>query len=220
MKFLAGFILSVSLSISASTAAFANGPYVAVGADIGSFEHQPQGGLFGDAASYTDVALNARIGYDFLTYFGVEAEGAIHLGGSATFSEETDNDFDGVIDGMREFEDDVTSRFGLFLRGRFPVTDTVTGFARGGLGVRNERNNFRSVGIAAFDGEPFESISNRSSSDIYAAIGIGAEFSFTEDGRNAIRGEFTRYSAYIGGEDQEVDVSNDNVVSVAYVRRF
>lgn len=205
---LASFMLSLSLSSLALTStAAANGPYVSIGGEVGSYENQTPTG------SYTDVAINARIGFDFFTYVGIEAEGALNLGGAATFMDMTES-------GSRMFEDDVTSRVGVFLRGRAPVSDRWEIFGRGGFGIRNARDSFRSVGVFQFNGEPFDMSSDMDRTDPFFAIGGGTEYNLSEDGPNAIRAEFTLYRTYIGGEDQDTDFASDSVFSVAYVRRF
>ena len=203
MRFILGFLIS----LTTAGAAFAGSPYIAIGGEVGNTETQTPTG------SYTATAINGRVGYDFGSYFGVEAEGALHVGGSATLTDQVDRI-------TREFERDVTSRYGVFLRGRVPVSDRVSLFGRAGFGARYETYTFGSFGIYEFDGSTFDETSSRDDTNIYGALGIGAEFQISDDERNTIRTDLTRYRTYIGGEDQDEDYATDTVFSLAYVRRF
>lgn len=201
------YFVGLWIAMASSTQALAGGPFVTIGGEVGQTETQSP------TRTYTASALNGRLGYDFGKYFGIEAEGAIHLGSSAT---ET-----GQVERItNEFEREVKSRYGVFLRGRIPVSERVSVFGRAGLGARNETDTFRSFGIFEFNGNMFDETRVRDESNIYGAFGLGAEFQVSDDVRNAIRADFTRYNTYIGGEDQDEDYANDSVFSLAYVRRF
>ncbi len=200
-------ILGCLIGLVSASAAAASGPYVAVGGEVGRYETQTPTG------SYTDTALNGRIGYDFGKYFGLEAEGALNLGGAATF--ESGSDAEGFTR-----RDEVTSRYGLFLRGRVPTSDAVTIFARGGLGARQSKFETRSFGTYQFDGTLYDTTRGRKEVNGFFAIGGGAEFALSKEQMSAIRAEFTLYQTYIGGEDQDTDFASDSVASIAYVRRF
>ena len=203
MRFSLGFILFLSMA----GPAFAGGPYVAVGGEVGNRETQNPTG------SFTATALNGRLGYDFGKYFGVEAEGALNLSGSASFEDQSEQS-------TRQFNEDVKSHYGLFLRGRAPVSERISLFGRAGIGRRYGTYSFRSFGIYQFDGSPYDQTSIRDEGYFYGALGVGAEFQISKDERNAIRADFTRYSVYIGGEDQDLDYARDSIFSLAYVRRF
>jgi len=201
------FNLGIILALAVAGPVFASGPYIAIGGEVGNLETQNPTG------SFTATALNGRLGYDFGQYFGVEAEGALHLSGSASFEDQSEQS-------TRQYKEDVKSHYGLFLRGRAPVSDRISLFGRAGIGRRYGTYTFRSFGIYQFDGSTYDQTSSRDEGNFYGALGVGAEFQISEDERNAIRADFTRYSVYIGGEDQDLDYAKDSVFSVAYVRKF
>ena len=188
------YVLALLIGLSFAGRASAGDFYIAAGGEIGIFETFT-------AESYTDFTLTGRIGYDFGEYVGVEAEGAINLGSSDTVTES----FEG---GTREFSEEITSRYGLFLRGRIPASDGINFFARAGLGARNRKTEFRQTGTDIFN-------SNRNSTFLFGALGGGAEFNLSND--NAIRTEYTFYST-LNGEDTN-DVT-DSVFSLTYVKKF
>ncbi|MEQ8405860.1 MAG: porin family protein [Oceanicaulis sp.] len=121
-------------------------------------------------------ALTVRGGYDFNAYFGVEGEALIGLG---------DEDFGGL---------DASLNYGVgaFAKARYPLSETVTAFARAGYVVAE----LELEGFGSDDADGF-------------AFGAGGEYAF---GANAIRGEYTRY-------EFEDDAEADGF-SVSYVRRF
>ena len=212
-------LFAIIIFLTTSRAAYAGiEPYVALGAEIGEYETENPSNQYPatlNAAKYTDVAINGRLGVDIGPYFGAELEGAIHLGGGTQYSA---MDEDGL--GGFEGENDVKSRLLLFLRGGVPVSDQVKIFARAGLGFTSRRDEYRGYGIYQFDGTPYDDTYVYKDLAPAGALGIGAEYRSKPDSKSAIRADLTYQSSYIGGEDQDIDSTSDMVFSLAYVRRF
>ena len=115
MRFSLGFIMSLALT----GPALAGGPFVAIGGEVGSFGSVTPF----PTESYTGSMLAGRAGYDFGRYFGVEADGAVRVGGAAEVSR---NFGDETVTFDDNFEDKVTSRYGVFLRGKVPTSGLLT----------------------------------------------------------------------------------------------
>lgn len=209
MRYFVGLVMTLMVS----GPAFAGGPYIAVGGEVGRYETDFPAG------EYTDAALNGRLGLDIGKYFGFELEGALNIGGAAK------RDGQGVriqtgggssLNGGR-YEYDVKGRAGLFIRARAPITEKVDIFARGGLGVRKMSEIYSAYDTDTASYDPARELED---TNLLAGVGVGAEVKLDADGASLIRADLTRYSTYIGGEDQDVDYAYDSVLSVAYVRRF
>jgi len=197
-------------ALSVATPVFAGGPYVAVGGEVGRFGAETPF----PTENYTGTMLSGRAGYDFGRYFGVEAEGALRVGGSAEVSR---NFGDATVTFDDNFEDKVTSRYGVFLRGKVPTSDKSNLFLRVGLGAR--QSDYRSQGSETRPGLPISERSfTRDKSDSFAAIGAGFEYDLGDKGLNAIRAEFTSYAILVDTEDETF--LSDYVGAVSYVRRF
>ena len=191
----------------ASTPALAqsSGPWVSVGAGIVDAETDERSG-----AGFTATTLGARIGYDFGRYFGVEAEGALGLSGSG-------EDRSGAPDRPFGFDErfEYAADYGVFLRGRVPVSDRVEIFARIGLGGRD-----LDVEILQTDGDgnplPVTEITRN---DTYGALGIGAQFAFGTGRQNAVRVDAS-LRGFADFSEEDSNNPTDTALSVAYVRRF
>lgn len=195
-------LIATSMAGCASSA-----PYIAVGGGVGEFGTQDSPG------SYTDVNLTARLGYDVGKYFGVEAEGSVNIGGSVSSSRT------GLF-AATESSEQADNHLGIFLRGKIPVSDRVSFFARAGLGRRKSTSVFRSADLNELDGINFEATRNFSVTDFFGALGGGAEYAVTKDKRNAIRAEFTGYNIVDFGGDDDDDALDDSVFTLSYVRKF
>lgn len=119
----------------------------------------------------------------------MEAEGALNIGGSATESRNFSDEFRTFDDNS---EEDITSRVGLFLRAKAPVSEKFSLFLRAGGGGRRSEFNFQGTRTSA-DGEVMPVSNNFNTSDFFLALGAGFEFYLNEDKRDAIRAAFTVY---------------------------
>ncbi len=205
MRFLIGVIATLAISETASASGF----YGSLGAEVGTYDTQIDDSPF-DAGGYTGGAVTARLGYDFGRFIGVELDGTLPVFGSNIVSRTDET-------GTFRAEENVTIRTGLFLRGRIPVSETVSFFGRAGLGERGSEKSTRSVGVFLFDGTPFDVSRETTTSDIFGALGGGVEVDLNQNKTNAIRFDFTSYWS-AGGEDQ--NNLRDQTVSLAYIRRF
>ena len=196
MRFILGFLTSL---ITVGAAYAGDGPYVAAGMELGRYTVEDP------AETYSDVALNLRLGYDFSKYLGVEAEGVFHIGGAAT-SDET------IGSERYEQSGDVTGRLGGFVRGRIPLSEKIDVFARIGAGGRRMTDKSRTTGEV--NGVPFDERTSFSEVSLFTSLGAGVEFEVSTSGRDLIRGDYTFFRTFIG---YWVD---DSAASIAYVRRF
>lgn len=212
-------LIAVLITLTTSGAAWAGSePYFTLGAEIGKYETENPSNQLADsfeADSYTDIAINGRIGLDIGPNFGAEFEVAFNVGGAAEYSARDDDGMGGY-----EAENDIKNRKMLFLRGGAPVSDQVKLFGRAGLGATRRQSKSRSYGVYQFDGTPYDETRTYIDTDPTAAFGVGAEYTPNPDSKSAIRTDLTYYSSYIGGEDQDVDSASDIALSVAFVRRF
>jgi hypothetical protein len=212
-------LLAAFITLTTSSAALAGvDPYIALGAEIGQYETENPSNQYPDlfeAAKYTDVAINGRLGLDVGPYFSAEFEAAFNLGAAAEYSAMND---DGI--GGFEGENDVKSRLFFFLRGGAPISDQVKLFARAGIGATKRVQTYRSYGIYQFNGTPYDETRTYEETAPAAALGIGIEYALKPESKSTIRADFTRYSSYIGGEDQDIDYVRDTVFSIAYVHKF
>lgn len=204
-RFLIGIIATLAISETASASGF----YGSLGAEVGTYETQIDDSPFG-VGEYTGAAVTARLGYDFGRFIGVELDGTLPVFGSNSVSRTDET-------GTFRAEENATLRTGLFLRGRIPVSQSMSLFGRAGLGERGSETATRSVGVFLVDGTPFDESRESSTSDIFGALGGGLEIDLNQDKTNAIRFDFTSYWS-AGGEDQ--NNLRDQTVSLAYVRRF
>lgn len=119
-------------------------------------------------------AVQGRLGVDFTPNVGLEGELSLGISG--------DDDLGVAVD--------LNNTYGLFLVGKFPVTENIDLFVRGGFA----------------SGEV--DVAGTSVSDDGGAYGIGAQAFFTDN--DGVRLDYTRYS--FGGDA--------DVWSVSYVRKF
>lgn len=134
-------------------------------------------------------ALTARAGYQINRYFGVEAEGGLGV---------DDGHFATGAGAQGSYSLDYS--IGAFGVARYPVTDRIDVFARGGVVHAQFKGKARIANtVARFDVK-----------DEWLAAGAGVQFNIDE--HNAVRGEFTRY------EDNDSD--DLSAWGLSYVRRF
>jgi hypothetical protein len=124
------------------------------------------------------LSLTGRLGTNLTTNFGLEAEGGIGIDGDRVL---------GVK--IRD-----TSNLGAYAVGRLPVSDNLSLLGR--VGYHHTWAEAKALGVTA------------TSDDGSAAVGIGAEFMFSDS--NGIRADYTRFT-----EDKGVDN-----FGVSYVHKF
>lgn len=118
--------------------------------------------------------VEAKLGYDFNKYFGVEAQGSVGL------NTDSDRLFDSP--NSASFSQKVDYSMGVFAVGRLPLNKQFEVFAR--VGLHNTKTS--------------ETINNALMSDFGEtetnfAVGGGAQYNFDE--KNGVRAEYT----YLGG---------------------
>lgn len=173
----------MAISLAGFAQAQDSGAYVALGAS--NYVTDPIG------TSGTDLfAVEAKVGYNFNKYFGVEAQGSIGL------------NTDSQSVGDSTFNRNIDYSVGAFAVARLPLSKKFDLFARGG--VHNTQVGFSLDNPPTIDGELF-TLSSQSDTDF--AVGAGAQFNF--DKKNAIRADYT----YLGGIEAET-------LSLGYVRKF
>ena len=160
-----------------------SGAYVGLGA--AAYVTEPVG------AAGTDLfTVEAKVGYNFNKYFGVEAQGSLGLNtDSEPFADTTLN---------RKLDYSV----GAFAVARLPVSEKIDLFARGG--IHNTQVGLELENPPLLDGVPF---TVGSITETGFAVGAGAQYNF--DKKNAIRVDYT----YLGGTRAEP-------LSIGYVRKF
>lgn len=202
----AAILLSVTQTAQA-------GPYGTVGVSVEDI--QPED----DFESFTGTGINARLGYNFGRYFGVEAEGQIGLSG------EGDNPRfqDGVLDQNQTY--DYRGAWSLYLRPQLPVSEKFTLSARAGFGVKYFDRTTENPFLERL--EPIIGMVNPADlfiEDIatlgHGALGVGVEYSFGEQKIDSLRLDVTR-RFHIGSlSDGEDEPFQDSQVTVSYGRKF
>lgn len=124
-------------------------------------------------------AVEAKLGYNFNKYFGVEAQGSLGLN---TDSNEVGNTLAGPV----SLETKVDYSVAAFAVGRLPITEKFEVFARGG--IHNTQ-----VGVDVINGP----ITTLSETETGFSVGAGAQYNF--DKKNAIRADYT----YLDGSNAE-----------------
>tara|TARA_R110000787_G_scaffold110809_3_gene219472 strand:+ start:5488 stop:6099 length:612 start_codon:yes stop_codon:yes gene_type:complete len=165
---------------------------------------------FNFSDSYGAVTFGG--GYDFNRFLGVEAEGAIGV----VDGEDTISGFGPVIVGP---PDNITgtadidstfklnSRYGVYAKAQYPVTDSLSIFGRVGFESRDYDFTTKTT-VVATDGAQAVFKRKSSISEDSVAFGGGVEFDVTE--KQALRAGYTR---------AEGDVNEDRF-EVSYVYRF
>lgn len=152
-----------------------------------------------DNAIRTELfAVEAKLGYNFNKYFGVEGQGSVGLN---TDSRQAVLSFTGP---PTTFRTKVDYSVGAFAVARLPITKRFEVFARGG--VHNTQ-----VGVDVIDGPinvtTDSPVTSLSETETGFAFGAGTQFNF--DKKNAIRADYT----YLDG-------TNAETLSLGYVRKF
>ena len=146
-------------------------------------------------------AVTGRVGARFGQHLGVEGEASLGL----TESEER---FGGTLSGV-PYTADITYKMkhelAVYGVAFLPVAPNADLFARLGVGQADSE-----VSATVRAGSFTDTISEDGSSD-FVAYGAGAQYFF--DGRNGVRGEYTRF-------DLSDDGAEFDVFSIAYVRKF
>jgi len=189
---------------SAAEAAHA-GPYGTLGVSVEDIQAED------DFDSFTGTGINARLGYNFGRYFGVEAEGQIGLSG------EGDNPY--FIDGtlIQNETYDYSGAWALYLRPQLPVSDNFSLSVRAGFGVKYFD---RTVDNFEFPSGARESQFNDTASLLHGALGAGVEYSFGELNTQSVRLDFTRRYDPGSLSDGDDEGTEDSQVTVSYVRKF
>ena len=182
-------LLKTTIAVLAATAyagyaqAQDSGAYVGLGG--AAYVTDPVG------ATGTDLfTVEAKLGYNFNTYFGVEAQGSLGLN--------TDSEQVGTATLNRTLDYSV----GAFAVARLPVFESFDLFARGG--IHNTQVGLAVENPPIIDDVPF---SVGSITETGFAVGAGAQYNF--DKKNAIRADYT----YLDGIDAET-------LSIGYIRKF
>ena len=200
IRLLTGFAVALLFAQTANA-----GPYGTLGFSIEDI--QPED----DFESFSGTGVNARLGYNFGRYFGVEAEGQIGLSG------EGDNPRfqDGLLDQNETYN--YKRAWSLYFRPQFPVSDELSLSFRAGFGAkyfdRTVDNPFLS------DDNEARIIADKSSIG-HLALGAGAEYRFGELKLDSVRLDFTRRLHPGSLSDGDEEAFADSQVTVSYARKF
>ncbi len=140
-----------------------------------------------DAVEFDSYNLSGKLGYNFTEYFGVEGQAAFGI---------IDDEVEGVDIGI----DNSFAAFGTL---RFPASETVELFARGGYHFTQVGGSIDGIG-ASVDTDGF-------------AAGVGGQYFFTPT--DGVRLEYTYYDLNVD-DDLTDDSGSADVFSVSYVRKF
>jgi hypothetical protein len=158
-----------------------------------SAQTAPETGAYGnlgyslfDGGSNAEInSITGRLGYRFNRNLAVEGEGSLGV----------DSD-KGNINGV-PYRNKLSHSVGVYGVGILPVTPQLDLFVRGGYGASRIKSTV--AGVSAADSEDSWN------------YGGGAQYSF--DGKNGVRGDFTRHDFGNG-------FGHANVWSISYVRKF
>lgn len=199
-RVLAGAVLLLSFTQTAHA-----GPYGTLGFSIEDI--QPED----DFESFSGTGINARLGYDFGRYFGLEAEGQVGLSGEG----DNPNVSQGVL--VQNETYDYKGELGLFLRPKMPVSDNFSLSLRAGVGVRFFDRTVDNPDLPRTD-SAFE-INDKSSLG-YGALGTGVEYSFGERKTDSVRLDYLRRFHVGSLSDGDDEPFQDNKFTVSYSRKF
>jgi len=160
-----------------------SGAYVGIGAS--AYVTEPIGAFGADL-----FTLDAKAGYNFNAYFGVEAQGSIGL----------NTDSDPFAGGS--FNTKIDYSLSGFAVARWPVSEKFDLLAR--AGIHNTQVGRDLENPPLIDGAPF---TVDSITETGLAVGVGAQYSF--DKKNAIRADYT----FLDGAEAET-------LSIGYIRNF
>lgn len=198
------FLTGVAIVLSATQSAQA-GPYGSLGFSIDDIQPEDE------FESFTGTGINARLGYNFGRYFGLEAEGQIGLSG------EGDNPY--FIDGTLIQNETYKYRgdWSVYLRPQIPVSDKLRLSLRAGFG-----NKYFDQKVDNLDLPPENPafLINSKPSLGHLAYGGGIEYWFGEVGKDSIRLDFTRRGHLGSLSDGEDEPFEDSRVTVSYARSF
>lgn len=163
--------------------------------------------------NFTGTGINARLGYNFGRYFGLEAEGQVGLSGQGDNPSFLDS---GEIQQNQTY--DYNGAWALYLRPQIPVSDNLSLSLRAGFGVkyfdRTVDNPF--VGMS----DPSVLVIEDTSTLLHLALGAGVEYSFGEEKVDSLRLDFTRRDH--PGDRSDVDDAPfaNNQMTISYARKF
>lgn len=138
---------------------------------------------------------DAKLGYNFNRYFGVEAQGVLGLS--------TDSSPIADFEGAATVSIKPEYTLGAFAVARLPLSERVEIFARGG--VHNTRTNIQ--------------ISNALGTNVdedKTGFAAGAGLQYNLDPKNGLRAEYT----YLDNNESSFGTVDREIVSLSYVRKF
>lgn len=138
--------------------------------------------------------LDAKVGYDFNKYFGVEAQGTIGLNSNSTRLSSNIT--------SATLTEDVDFTVGAFAVGRLPLSEKFEVFVRGGLHHTEGSGKINNILNTSFD---------RGGTGY--ALGAGLQHNFNS--KNGIRAEYTYRE-----ENNDSDLSELETITLGYVRKF
>ncbi len=196
---------SAALLLSFSQTAHA-GAYGTLGFSIEDI--QPED----DFDSFTGTGINARLGYNFGVYFGLEAEGQIGLSG------EGDNpSFLGNGEIQQNETYDYNGAWSLYVRPQLPVSDNLTLSLRAGFGAKYFDRTVDNPDLPPTN-SAFQ-INDKPTLG-YGALGAGVEYSFGEQKVDSLRLDLTRRFHVGSLSDGDDEAYQDNQLTVSYARKF
>ena len=200
IRLLAGVIITLPLAQTSQA-----GAYGTLGISIDDIQPEDE------FDSFTGTGINARLGYNFGRYFGVESQGQIGLSGEG----ENPYFIDGTLIQNEIYE--YKGAWSLYLRPQLPVSDNLSFSLRVGFGVQYFD---RTVDNFEFpSGAPASQFTDPST-NLHGALAGGVEYWLGEKKTDSLRLDITsRY--HIGSlSDGEDEGYRDSQVTVSYARKF
>lgn len=202
IQILTGILLFISLSQTAQA-----GPYGTLGLSIESI--QPTDRL----NNFTGAGINARLGYNFGRYFGLESEGQIGLSGEGEKSSFLTN---GEI--QQKTTHDYKGAWALYLRPQLPVSENLTLSLRTGFGVKYFDRTVDNPFLGMTD--PTILVIEDTSTLLHGALGASVEYNFGIQNRDGLRLDFTQRHHPGSLSDGEEEAFSNRQVTVSYSRKF
>lgn len=200
--------------LGASAAALLSAPALAQSSGSGAYVN-----LGADAFEFDSYALSGKVGYDFNDYLGAEAQAGFGVGG------DDDARFDDILQGSRvqgSVSSEIDNFVAAFARLKFPVSDRVEVFARGGYHFTQA--GFETSDFIVTTGGTSQTIVATEDNIDYDGFALGAGAQFMLDDLNGVRLDYTFYDVE---EIEDVAVNGtdfgefgSDVYSVSYVRKF
>jgi len=140
------------------------------------------------------IGVDAKLGYEFNKYFGVEAQGTLGLSTNSTRLSSSPS--------SATLSEDVDYSVGAFAVGRLPLSEKFELFARGGIHYTEGDAEINNVFNTMFD-----------RSGVGLAVGAGVQYNFNS--KDGIRAEYTYRD-----QDRDSDLSELETITLGYVRKF